>query len=205
MSRRYYIQLMSTVIGALAGYALAHPYTMLIYAWAHAHQKGALMVGGVPLADLFRTALTTFQPVMFPMALSFVLFGAIVGFLIGIVVDKRRRLYEAERESERRKVAFETLHQLMVTLSHYLLNADTIIAGTVRHCQKKGGLDKDLLHSLETIDEQAHKIEALIRTLQKIREIKTVPYTADSTVLMVDVAREMEEELRRSNNKGNDG
>jgi hypothetical protein len=169
---------------------------MLIYVWAHEHQ---VRVDGFSVDTLFRAALTTFQPVMLPMGFTFALLGAIVGFLVGTVVDKKRRLYEAERESERRRVAFETLHQLMVTLSHYLLNADTIIAGMVRHCQKRGGLDKDLFHSLETIDEQAHKIEAVVRVLQKLREIKTVPYTADSTVLMVDVTREMEEAPQASN------
>jgi len=30
--------MIATLIGALAGYVLVHPYTMLIYAWAHEHQ-----------------------------------------------------------------------------------------------------------------------------------------------------------------------
>ncbi|HEY3277928.1 MAG TPA: hypothetical protein VGJ94_15020 [Syntrophorhabdaceae bacterium] len=190
--KRYRVQLISLLVGAGAGYILAHPYTMLIYAWAHAHQAGA---GSFSVGRLSAAAFTIFQPVMLPMALSFALIGAIVGFLAGTVVDKKRRLYVAERETERRRAAFETLHQLMVTLSHYLLNANTIIGGMVRHCQRRGGLDKDLLHALETINEQAIKVEAVVRALQKVEEIKTASYTADSTIVMLDVTKELESEL----------
>ena len=188
-----------TLVGALVGYLLAHPYTMFIYLWAHEHKAGANQPS---ILKLFAAALDAFRPVMLPMALSFALFGAVVGFLVGMLGEKKRKLREAELESQQKRVAFETLHQLTVTLSHYLLNADTIIAGTVRHCQRRGSLDKDVRDGLETINEQARKIEAVVRALQKVREIRTAQYTADSTVLMLDVTREMEEALQASNAEG---
>ena len=49
---------------------------------------------------------------------------------------EKRRLRMVELENENKRVAVETLHQLMVTLSHYLLNADTIIGGMVRRCER---------------------------------------------------------------------
>ncbi len=191
--KKYRFQLSLTLVGAFLGYLLAHPYTMFIYLWAHEHQVG---VDRLSFPKLFATALTSFQPAMLPMAFSFALMGAIVGFLAGTVMDKRKQLHDTERESERRKIAFDTLHQVMVTLSHHLLNADTIIAGVVRHCKRKQGLDKDILEGLETINEQARKIEAVVRALQKVKEIRTAQYTNDSTVLMMDVTQEMEEALK---------
>ena len=43
------------------------------------------------------------------------------------MMDRLQKAFKAEYENERKKVALETLKRLMVTLSHYLLNANMII------------------------------------------------------------------------------
>ncbi len=58
------------------------------------------------------------------MAVDFALFGGIIGLLIGIVMDRKKKLYAVELQNEKKKVALETLKTLMITLSHYLLNAN---------------------------------------------------------------------------------
>lgn len=147
--------------------------------------------------NLLGIALDTFQPMMLPMAAAFVLLGGAIGLLAGIVVDKKREVAELEHESEKKRVALETLHRLMVTLSHYLLNANMIIGGRVLHA-RKNEVDKDTLASLDIIEEQARKIDAVIAALKRITEIKTAQYTDEDHDLMIDITREVEEALNKS-------
>jgi hypothetical protein len=100
----------------------------------------------------------------------------------------------AEHENENKKIALQTLNELMVTLSHYLLNANMIIGGMVRHSKKKK-LDNDTLASLNTIGEQAAKIDAVINALKKITEVKTTPYASDGQALLLDITQELNQLL----------
>ena len=106
-----------------------------------------------------------------------------------------------ELENENKRVAVETLHQLMVTLSHYLLNSDTIIGGMVRRCERLDS--KEEIHSsLHVIEDQARKIEIVIKALNQLSRVKTAPYTAESDTLMIDVAKEIDEALRNAREIG---
>jgi signal transduction histidine kinase len=89
----------------------------------------------------------------------------------------------------------------MVTLSHYLLNADTIIGGMVRRCERLDS--QEAVHSsLQVIEEQARKIEIVITALNRLSRVKTAPYTAESDTLMIDVAKEIDEALRNTRETG---
>jgi len=110
---------------------------------------------------------------------------------------EKRRVQMMELENENKRIAVETLHQLMVTLSHYLLNSDTIIGGMVRRCERLDS--KEEIHSsLQVIEEQARKIEIVIKALKQLSRVKTVPYTAESHTLMIDVAKEIDEALKNA-------
>jgi len=114
---------------------------------------------------------------------------------------EKRRLRMVELETENKRIAVETLHQLMVTLSHYLLNADTIIGGMVRRCERLDS--QEAVHSsLQVIEEQARKIEIVITALNRLSRVKTAPYTAESDTLMIDVAKEIDEALRNTRETG---
>ncbi len=201
-----HIRFLFSFLGALAGYLVFHPYLMIAYSLSNVVKSEGLIFKW-QWKGLSDVALSTFKPFMLPMGISFIVFGAIAGFLTGVIVDKRRRLHLIELENERRRTASETLHQLMVTLSHYLLNANMIIGGMVHHCKKKE-LDQDTLESLNIIGEQAVKIDAVIKALKKITEIKTTPYTSDGQALLLDISRELAqllnektEEVKRKNKK----
>ena len=114
---------------------------------------------------------------------------------------EKRQLRMVELEKENKTIALETLHQLMVTLSHYLLNSDTIIGGMVRRCER---LDcKEEIHcSLQVIEEQAKKIEIVIKALKQLSRVKTAPYAGQSDTLMIDVAKEIDEGLRNAQETG---
>jgi signal transduction histidine kinase len=190
--RKYLLITEYLIIGGLAGYFIFHPYTMVVYFLAHAHRQGAASFHWSDLLSALRTSLTS---AMISMSVAFVVFGGLIGLLKGIIIDKKRRLQAAEIENERRKVALETLQRLMVTLSHYLLNANTVIGVTARRVRKRA-VKEDIASSLDVIEEQSKKIEAVIKALKKMTDIKTADYSSGGHGLMIDIAGEIEELLK---------
>ncbi len=108
---------------------------------------------------------------------------------------ERQRLHEVELAHEKKKTALQTLHQLMVTLSHHLLNANTIIGGMVRRCQRAES-KAEMDHSLQVIEEQAKRIDTTIAALKRVTDIKTASYVNGGDMMMIDVAKEIEEALK---------
>ncbi len=177
-------------IGALVGYVVFHPYTMLVYSLTGFSQ------GGMRLKDMF----FSFDMTMLLMGGSFAILGGLIGLLIAVLIEKQKQLYAVNLENEKKKAALETLQELMITLSHYLLNANMVIGGMVRRC-KRTMSNEDILSSLEVIAEQARKIDAVMSTLKRITEIRTAKYTAEGHALMIDISKEIEELL--SKDRGN--
>lgn len=190
----YRVKIVSSFAGAFVGYLLFHPYTMIVDSIMHRQ-------GGEDFhfhwKSLLSAALRSFDPMMAPMASAFMFFCAMIGLLIGIMVDKKRKLYAAEYENEKKKVALETLHRLIVTLSHYLLNANMIIGGRVRH-SRKNEPNEDMIAALDVIEDQAKKIDAVITALSRVTEIKTAHYTKEDHELMIDITKEIEKELNKT-------
>ena len=194
MMGKFRSQIVFTSIGIVSGYLMFHPYTMLVDFLMNNHldRTGSLYMNGGSIFALIRAS---FEPVMFPMAVSFASFGGITGLLIGIIADRKKRLYAAELENEKKKTALETLHRLMVTLSHYLLNANTVIGGMVRRGRRN---EANVQASLDIIEEEAKKIDVVIRSLKEITEIRTADYTTSGKNLMIDIAKNIEEHLKKT-------
>jgi hypothetical protein len=192
MNRRF-LQLSCTLLGFVIGYAILHPYAMLVYIFTTGGQASSFFQAW---SGWSVHASAAFRAVMLPMAVAFALFGAIIGFMLALLIDRKRRLCAAELESEKSRSALEAVKNLMVTLSHYLLNANMIIGGKVRHC-RKATTNQDILAALDSMEEQGHKIDAVIGTLRHILEMKTVDYTSDGRVTMLDIAGEVDRELRK--------
>jgi len=195
--QKFRSQIVFTSTGFVVGYLLFHPYTMLVsYLMSnHFDKTGSIYMDRRNVFTLIRA---TFEPAMFPMAVSFALFGGLTGLLIGIITDRRQRLFAAELENQKKKAALETLHRLMVTLSHYLLNANTVIGGMVRKGRRN---EANVQGSLDVIEEEAKKIDAVIRSLKEITEIKTADYTTSGKDLMIDITKNIEERLKNFKGK----
>lgn len=191
MFKRHFIKIASFAAGMLVGYIMLHPFTMVTYALLHIHPEGQTHVHW---SELGLKAITSFEPAMAPMAIAFSFFGGTIGLLIGILFEKRKRLIVAEHENEKRTLAVATLQKLMVTLSHYLLNANMIIGGKVRRC-KRSVSNQDTLEDLKVVEDQAKKIDAVITSLRNLTEIKTVNYSSDGRTTMIDIAEQIEAEL----------
>ncbi|GKT10741.1 hypothetical protein [Desulforhabdus sp. TSK] len=188
--KRSYILL--PVLGAVLGHLLLHPYTMLIYALMHFRSNAG---SRFYWKDLASQALAAFDPVMLPMGVAFALFGALIGLLTSLLLERNRRLHAAEQENREKKIALDTLKEVVVTLSHYLLNANMIIGGKVRHC-RKATADHNLLASLAVIEEQGRKIDAVIDALRHSTDIKVSGYTSDGTVKMIDLEEEIKKRMK---------
>ena len=190
---RLFLQLFCTVLGFVIGYTVLHPYAMLVYFLTTEGQVSSFFQDWSAWS---LHASAAFGAVMLPMAVAFAVFGAIIGFMLALLIDRTRRLCAAELESEKSKSALQAIKNLMVTLSHYLLNANMIIGGKVRHC-RKGTTNQDILAALDSVEEQGHKIDAVIGTLRHIVEMKTVEYTSDGRITMLDIAGEVDRELQK--------
>lgn len=107
---------------------------------------------------------------------------------------ERQRLRVAQLETERKTIAAETLRQLMVTLSHYLLNANAIIGGMARRCERVKS-EAERLPALKIIGKQAKRMEAVITALRKMTEIRTADYAGEGHIRMIDLKNEIDEAL----------
>jgi hypothetical protein len=145
--KKYRLQILITVMGIIAGYLIFHPYTMLMhFLLNYIHETGSL---NIQWRDILTGMQETFGHRMLPMAISFALFGGAIGLLIGIISDRKKRLYAEKLENEKRKATLDTLHRLMITLSHYLLNANTVIGGMVRRSRKNEANVQESLNIIE--------------------------------------------------------
>lgn len=195
MLKRYRLQVVSTCVGVVLGYVLLHPYTMLVLALLSAFKGEPRQLH----TELTAGHLAAFDPLMLPMAISFGLFGGLIGLLVGTLLKRHREFRTVEHENEKKRAALETLQEVVVTMSHHLLNANMIIGGKVRHCRKVTS-DQDIISALGVIEEQARKIDVVVGALRKTSEIRLARYTSDGTVQMIDISREIEEEMAREKN-----
>lgn len=197
MFSRYKIYLIFSVVGIVVGYLVIHPYSMLLDALMHEQQSGDFHLSWEALGS---GALSSFYPMMLPMAISFSFLGGIIGFLTALIVDRKKKLYDAQNENEKNKIALETVNNLMVTMSHYLLNSNTIIGGAVRQCRRLES-KQDMLTPFSIIEEQGRKIDTAVKALGKITEIKTADYASDGQIQMIDIAQELETELKKKSDE----
>lgn len=179
------------LFGAFLGYLVLHPYTMVVYGlFGHHGATGE----GMDLRRMFGEVPAAFRSNMVPMGLPFALLGALVGLLLGFLLEARSRRFEMEK----RLLAMETLRQLMVTLSHHLLNAVQGIGGFASMAIRKEK-DEDKRRPLEIIKREAIRIEAVVKALQSLESVSTERYTKSSETLMIDIRKELQEKLEALN------
>ncbi len=194
VSKAHHTRILFLLLGMLGGYLILHPYTMFVYALMHVHKGQGLHIH---LNELRLIAFAAFKPAMLPMVISFIIFGGAIGLFTGTIIDRNRKLLLTEHENEKKKIAIDTMKELMVTLSHHLLNANMIIGGKVRH-SRKVVTNKDILTDLTVIEEQGRKIDAVIKSLREAIEIKTADYTTSGEVKMIDIEKEIENHLKQT-------
>ncbi|MGE5839606.1 MAG: hypothetical protein ACM34H_06695 [Deltaproteobacteria bacterium] len=193
--RRYSTSIILTVAGALVGYFVFHPYAMLVHALSEAGDAAGPHYDLPHVISSFHSSLSSFM--VSGMAASFAVFGGIVGSLTGTLLQKRKKLFDAQLETAKRRMALETLRRLMVTMSHHLLNANTVIGCMVRKAQRHAH-DGEVLTPLLAIRDEARRIDAVIEALRELTEITTSDYSTSGKDLLIDISRAIEKALADS-------
>ncbi len=179
------------ILGIVGGFLVLHPYAMLVYTLMHPHEGQGLHLH---LNELISQPLAAFRPIMLPMVISFILFGGVIGLLVSISIERRKRLLATEDEHEKKKIALETMKELMATLSHHLLNANMVIGGRARAVAKMTTNEK-ILEDLRVITEEGRRIDAVIRALGEAIEVKIADYTSGGSVKMIDIGKDLEDRI----------
>jgi signal transduction histidine kinase len=171
-----------TLAGVAAGYLLMHPFAMLAYLLAPQPPADSL---ALPLwGSQIKSA---FGPEMLAMGGAFAFMGGVAGLCLGAWHLQRM-------ESQRRRATLQTLQELMVTLAHYLRNANQVIGGYSAHLQKH--IDHlELLRQLELIHQAAHKIDRVVNSLESLTEMNQTGYIGTREKRMIDLKQDLESRL----------
>ncbi len=160
---RYSRLIWFTVAGTLIGYLLVHPFAMLAYMLKPQHPAATM-----DLSLWGRQVHLAFSPDMLAMGGAFAFMGGVAGLCLGA--------WHLQRvESQRRQAALQTLQELMVTLAHYIRNANQVIGGFSAHLQKHIE-DPELLRQLGLIHQASHEIDQVINSLESLTEMNHSRY-----------------------------
>lgn len=179
------------LLGGLAGFLLLHSYVMLLAS------AGVIPWHSSPAAsvDWSLQSILALERSMIPMAIPFALFGVAFGLMAGSYLNRAHRLQQLLLKQERSATALETVRAFTDTLSHYLLNANMIIGGQVRHCRRSAP-GHEVMGSLQIIEKQGMIIDAVVGALSELARI-VIFRESPGQVPMIDLARELENRLRR--------
>jgi len=177
----------STLIGAVLGYLILHPYTVVVYGLYGRVESG---IEAFSLTGIVREALSAFRMGHLQMGIPFAILGAAAGLFLGAWLDMKRRT----EEMELRTCATDTMKTLMVTLSHYLLNAATIIGGFAWRIQK-AAKDEETVHHAVIIRREADSVEAVVKSLQSAQSVEAEKYTKDGETMIIDLTEEIRKRL----------
>ena len=188
--RKCRLPILGAFLGGLTGFLLLHPYVMLLAStgvipW---HSSAAPVHWSL-------VSILALERSMMPMAVPFALFGAGFGVLAGSYLNRAHRVQQLLLEQEKNATTLETVKAFTATLSHYLLNANMIIGGKVRHCIRLAP-GQEVLESLQVIEDQGRVIDAVVGALCEAAKI-TVLRESLGQVPMIDLVRELEDRLRQ--------
>jgi len=175
--------------GMLLGYILMHPFAMLANALGPrlSHFPMESSSWGHHLQVFF-------GPEMLTMGGAFAFMGGVAGFFFGIWYYQKEKLSVARLESQRRQVALETLQELMVTLAHYIRNANVVIGGFSSRMIKNIP-DPEVQRQLQLIKQASRQIEAVIASLECLSQIDRARYISEWETRMIDLKQEIEARL----------
>jgi signal transduction histidine kinase len=174
------------LVGMLVGFFVIQPLNVLVYNLAPKIQLEFQTISfWKRLLDMSTDSVSIF------MGLFFAFFGGVTGLCFGMWLYQKDRVQAERIESARRLAALETLKDLMVTLAHYIRNANMVI----------GGFSGNLVHHLaedqqkeqaQLIHQASKKIDSVIDSLENLTEISVTQYTTSGTAQMIDLKKELD-------------
>jgi hypothetical protein len=125
---------------------------------------------------------------------SFILFDGIIGFIFGKWYHRKQKHIMEQIEHEKKEAAIKTLKELTVSLSHYIINASSIIKGFAQRGNRKAN-DEVIKQYFLIILEEVDKTIATIRGLEALKEIDSVKYIESGTIMMIDLKEQIEKQI----------
>jgi signal transduction histidine kinase len=181
-----------TLAGVAVGILLVHPVAMLAYTLEH-HPSS------VPLSlpFLLHQMGRAFGPYLIRIGLVFAFLGGVSGWIVGSWFLEKKRLETERIEHLRSITALETLKELMVTLAHYIRNANMVVGGFSARLIKCIP-EPELQEELRLIQQASQEIDVVIASLQELTEISTIKYTDSSHERMIDLKKDLEARLAKA-------
>jgi len=176
----------AAILGAALGFFALHPYTMFVYGVFEAPHEETT-TGFSHVLWHVRQVIYTFEPGMLHMGIPYAVVGAVAGLFFGLWMEAERQRVEVEK----RITAADTLKELMVTLSHYLLNACMVIGGYAERSIRKSD-DDDMKRRLGVIKDEARQIEDVVKSLQSVDAVVSESYSNAGETKMIDIRRQLE-------------
>jgi hypothetical protein len=127
---------------------------------------------------------------------SLIFFDCIIGFIFGKWYDRRQKYVTERIEHEKKEAAIKTLKELTVSLSHYIINASSIIKGFAQRGNRKA-TDETIKEYFLIILEEVDKTIATIKGLESLKEIDSVKYIESGTIMMINLKEQIEEEIEK--------
>ena len=177
------------LVGMVVGFFIIQPLNILVYNLAP-----QIRLEFQNISFWKRLLVMSMDSTSLFMGLFYAFFGGITGLCFGLWLYQRDRLQAEQIESARRLVALETLKELMVTLAHYIRNANMVIGGF------SGNLAQHLTDArqkeqAQLIHEASQRIASVITSLENLTEISVTQYTASARAQMIDLKKELDGEV----------
>jgi len=185
-----------SIAGACLGLLILRPYTLLIYSIFRFIETGNIGL----YSQIFVEGPRVLSFFMLLTSISFVLLGGLIGLVFGKWYDRRQRHISEQIEREKKEAALETLKELNVTLSHYIINSSSIIRGFAQRGNQKADNEKIKEYFL-IIEKEVDKTIAVMKGLETLKEIESIKYIESGMEMMIDLKKQIEEQLVRLKEK----
>jgi len=182
-----HIKSISALAGCIFGIIIAHPYVMLVYFLTN---PTAPMGQGFNL-DLAKTFRDTFSYEMLPMALSFSFFCSLIGFLLGLLYEKKQKFSALKAEMEKKEAGVEAMEKLLSILSHFILNSTMVITSGIRQL-RRSDCSASIGDILDKIEKQAEKNEEIITHMKSHNYLYHIHDADKSISRILELTRSLE-------------
>ncbi len=178
----------ATFLGALGGVVVLHPYSMAVY-------RLLVPMEHMSTASLPQWVAMSFSPHMAPMMAFYAAIGGAFGLCLKLVLIARARLAEQRAALETRRVAHETLQDTVLTLSHYIRNANASIGGYSQRLASKQLPPETIKQHAEIIHAEAIQIDAVMDALECLQDPEARENVGSTHIRMLDIRKQIQEKL----------
>ena len=184
------------LVGMLLGFFVIQPLNVLVYNLAPQIRVEFHNISfWKRLLDMSTDSVSLF------MGLFYALTGGITGLCFGLWIYQKDRLQAEQIESARRLTALDTLQELMVTLAHYIRNANMVIGGFSNKLANHLA-DSQEKQQAEFVRQASQKIDLVINSLENLTEISVTQYITSGTARMIDLKQELNQKLGAADQAG---